>query len=193
MSSDSLVILNSLNWAIIASSALGGFCQFVENRHRDKFQELKTQSLNLERLVIEYPNKSSPGETKWIEQVSNDISGLTRVNLRIPIVGLFGLVFAIAVFNLIGIWLVWFEDSQLSNAIKVFANIRDPMYSYNLPLGFVAWSLVILCIIMFFQLCKVRKYQNKFAELKVQVDREINRIDRLIIHDRSRGRLELSN
>lgn len=180
MASENFLILNSLNWAIIASSALGGFGQFVENRHKEKFAQLKKSSRRLLKLLASDSATStwSAGEIEWVKIIANDADGQKRINMRIPIVGLFILVSFICFINAIGIWLVWFHDTDAAKAISNFLNVHDPMLSYNIPLGGVGVTLVALCWLMIIQLCMVRSRQASFDDMQIELDKKIDMVEK---------------
>lgn len=183
--SEKLIILNSLNWAIIASSAIGAFGQFVENRHRDNHRKLHETSTELGRIVYGKAANIEQGEKEIVEALVNRAKGLNRVKLRLPICGLFMMLFGICFINFVGICLIWAENTAIMawltdsivfksfHKLPIFNSLNlllsDPKNSFNLPLFLVSTSLVFLCAYLSMLLLRVAIRQSNMAKAQVQI------------------------
>ncbi|MDB4223820.1 hypothetical protein N9850_08605 [Granulosicoccus sp.] len=183
--SEKLIILNSLNWAIIASSAIGAFGQFVENRHRDNHRKLNESVTKLSKVVYDSTGRVYDGEKVMVKNLVDHSKGLHRIKLRLPICGLFFMLFSICLINFIGIcmvwardsaFFVWFKNTALFSKIEslpaidpIWVVFNNPLESYDLPLLIVSTALVLLCSYLSLLLFRVVIRQRLIAKAQIQV------------------------
>lgn len=166
MTDTHFIFTNAMNWAIIASSALGVFCQYVDKTHRDDFLSFSSKLTAAQRKFEEKTDRSNvAAEQQHLEEAR----GITSVSMMYPIVMLFGIVFLITLFNCFGIFLVWFEDWPIVETVKTVLSIDKPLHSYRGPLFFIACTLTCLCIFVLFELTIVKIKQKKIAYSTVKI------------------------
>ena len=165
MTDTHFIFTNSMNWAIIASSALGVFCQYMDKTHRDDFIKFKQ---TIDKAQESLDGKSDEINLTTEKALLEDARNINSVSLMKPIILLFGIVSLTVVLNAIGVVLVWFEGEPYVEAIKAKYEIV-PFYSYRFPLALVGVGLAFICFWVIISLTIIKRRQNEIATTTIDI------------------------